>query len=74
MKGWSEKEIGNKDLMAPCGLYCGTCGVYIATRDSNEKFRTLIIFLVQSLRRLNVYAACKMILLKNYFVFVIIVK
>ena len=25
--------------MAPCGLYCGTCGVYIATRDNNEKFK-----------------------------------
>ncbi len=42
MKGWNEKEIENKDLMAPCGLYCGTCGVYIATRDNNEKFRTLM--------------------------------
>lgn len=28
--------------MAPCGLYCGTCSVYIATRDGNEKFRALI--------------------------------
>jgi hypothetical protein len=28
--------------MAPCGLYCGTCGVYIATRDGNEKFRTIM--------------------------------
>ncbi|MCP4752057.1 MAG: DUF3795 domain-containing protein [Proteobacteria bacterium] len=39
MKGWSEDEIRNKDLMAPCGLYCGACGIYIATRDNNEKFR-----------------------------------
>jgi hypothetical protein len=39
MEGWTEEEIRNKDLMAPCGLYCGTCGVYIATRDGNEKFR-----------------------------------
>lgn len=29
----------NKDLAAPCGLYCGVCGVYIATRDNNEKFK-----------------------------------
>jgi predicted RNA-binding Zn-ribbon protein involved in translation (DUF1610 family) len=28
--------------MAPCGLYCGACGVYIATRDGNEKFRTVL--------------------------------
>lgn len=40
MKGWSEKEFENKDLLAPCGLYCGTCGVYIATRDGNEKLKS----------------------------------
>jgi hypothetical protein len=39
MEGWSENEIAKKELMAPCGLYCGTCGVYISTRDDNEKFR-----------------------------------
>ncbi len=42
MKGWSEDEFKNRDLMAPCGLYCGTCGVYIATRDNNEKFKTVM--------------------------------
>jgi len=42
MKGWKEEEFKNKDLMAPCGLYCGTCGVYIATRDNNEKFRNVM--------------------------------
>lgn len=42
MDGWSEDEIKNKELMAPCGLYCGTCGVYIANRDKNEKFRAVI--------------------------------
>lgn len=42
MKGWREEEFRNRDLMAPCGLYCGTCGVYIATRDNNEKFRTVM--------------------------------
>jgi hypothetical protein len=39
MEGWKEDEIRNKAIMAPCGLYCGACGVYIATRDANEKFR-----------------------------------
>ena len=29
----------NKELAAPCGLYCGVCGIYIATRDNNEKFK-----------------------------------
>lgn len=39
MNGWTEQEIRNRTLMAPCGLYCGTCGVYIATRDNNNKFK-----------------------------------
>jgi len=42
MKGWKEEEFRNTDLMAPCGLYCGLCGVYIATRDNNEKFRNVM--------------------------------
>lgn len=42
MEGWDEKDFENKELMAPCGLYCGTCGVYIATRDGNEKFKTVM--------------------------------
>jgi len=42
MKGWKEEEFENRDLMAPCGLYCGTCGVYIATRDDNDKFKKAI--------------------------------
>ena len=28
----------NQDYVAPCGLYCGVCGVFYATRDKNEKF------------------------------------
>ncbi len=27
------------DLAAPCGMYCGVCGVYIAHRDNNLKFK-----------------------------------
>ncbi len=42
MHGWSEEEIANKDLMAPCGLYCGACAVYIATRDGNQKLKTIM--------------------------------
>jgi hypothetical protein len=42
MEGWKEDEIRNKNLMAPCGLYCGACGVYIATRDNNQKFKTVM--------------------------------
>ena len=29
----------NPDLVAPCGLYCGVCAVYYATRDNNRKFK-----------------------------------
>ena len=29
----------NKALLAPCGLYCGVCGVLIADRDDNHKFK-----------------------------------
>ena len=28
-----------KELLAPCGLYCGVCGIRIAHRDDNEKFK-----------------------------------
>ncbi|MBN2124394.1 MAG: DUF3795 domain-containing protein [Deltaproteobacteria bacterium] len=42
MQGWTEEEIRNRDLMAPCGLYCGTCSIYMATRDKNDKFRTIL--------------------------------
>jgi hypothetical protein len=33
-------------LVAPCGLYCGVCAIYIAHRDDNQKFKE---------RLLNVY-------------------
>jgi hypothetical protein len=42
IRGWTEEEIRNKDLMAPCGLYCGACGIYIATRDENKKFQAIM--------------------------------
>ena len=29
----------NQNLLAPCGLYCGVCGVYVAHRDNNQKFK-----------------------------------
>ena len=42
MEGWTEEEIRNRNLMAPCGLYCGACGIYLATRDGNEKFKAIM--------------------------------
>lgn len=29
----------NRELLAPCGLYCGVCGAYLATRTDNPKLR-----------------------------------
>jgi hypothetical protein len=26
----------NPDLIAPCGLYCGVCAIYIAHRDNMD--------------------------------------
>jgi hypothetical protein len=31
--------VVNKDWLAPCGLYCGVCGILIAHRDDNRKFK-----------------------------------
>ncbi|MFH1537309.1 MAG: DUF3795 domain-containing protein [bacterium] len=28
-----------KELLAPCGLYCGVCAILIAYRDDNQKFK-----------------------------------
>ena len=42
MEGWTKEEIRNRDLMAPCGFHCGACGIYIATRDGNEKFKAVM--------------------------------
>ncbi len=36
------EEYKDRRLLAPCGLYCGVCGVYIATRDRNEKFKVIL--------------------------------
>jgi len=32
-----------QELLAPCGLYCGVCGVYYATRDDNVKFMERLV-------------------------------
>lgn len=39
MKGWTESEFADRSLLAPCGLYCGACGVYLATRSGDAKFK-----------------------------------
>lgn len=37
----------NPDFVAPCGLYCGVCAIYIAHRDNNEKFKERLVTLYQ---------------------------
>jgi hypothetical protein len=32
----------NNDLLAPCGLYCGVCAVYIAHKNNNQKFKKVL--------------------------------
>jgi len=36
------------ELVAPCGLYCGVCGVYYATRDDNRKFLEKLVNVYKS--------------------------
>lgn len=31
-----------REFVAPCGLYCGVCSIYIAHRDNNEKFKEML--------------------------------
>ena len=37
----------NPDFVAPCGLYCGVCAIYMAHRDNNEKFKERLVNLYQ---------------------------
>jgi hypothetical protein len=37
----------NPDFIAPCGLYCGVCAIYIAHRDDNPKFKQRLLSLYQ---------------------------
>lgn len=32
-----------EELLAPCGLYCGVCSIYIAHRDNNIKFKERLL-------------------------------
>ncbi len=42
LEGWTDEEIRNKNLRAPCGIFCGACAIYLAGRENNEKFRNII--------------------------------
>jgi hypothetical protein len=32
-----DTEINNQDLASVCGLYCGACGIYLATQESDSE-------------------------------------
>ena len=32
-----------KELLSPCGLYCGVCSIYMAHRDNNLKFKQVLL-------------------------------
>ncbi len=36
---------GNRELIGPCGLYCGVCAIYIADRDDNRKLTERLVAL-----------------------------
>jgi predicted RNA-binding Zn-ribbon protein involved in translation (DUF1610 family) len=33
----------NPNFLAPCGLYCGVCAIYIAHRDNNQKLKEKLV-------------------------------
>jgi len=33
----------NPDYIAPCGLYCGVCGILYATHENNLKFKEILV-------------------------------
>ena len=33
----------NPDFLSPCGLYCGVCAIYYATRDDNPKLKERLV-------------------------------
>ena len=43
VEGGLKKMKVNPDLVAPCGLYCGVCAVYMADRDNNLKFKERLV-------------------------------
>ncbi len=34
-----DRPEGNRNLAAPCGLYCGVCAIYMAHKENNLKFK-----------------------------------
>lgn len=49
VRGQAKNHLGrstidiNPSLLSPCGLYCGTCAIYYATRDDTPKFKERLV-------------------------------
>lgn len=56
----------NKDLLAPCGLYCGVCAVYIAHRDNNIKFKERIVNVYKPFTKTIEDITCKGCMAENH--------
>jgi len=48
-----------KELLAPCGLYCGVCAIYIADRDNNQKFKERLVNVYKPLSKTVDDIKCK---------------
>ncbi len=49
-----------KELLAPCGLYCGVCGVYIAHRDNNIKFKERLTTITRAVHLIPFARRCRL--------------
>ncbi len=47
-----------KELLAPCGLYCGVCSIYIAHRENNLKFKKLLLPIYKAFAKSEEDIAC----------------
>jgi hypothetical protein len=47
-----------KELLAPCGLYCGVCSIYMAHRDNNIKFKEKLLPVYKAFARDTSDIAC----------------
>jgi predicted RNA-binding Zn-ribbon protein involved in translation (DUF1610 family) len=54
------------ELLAPCGLYCGVCGIYLAHREGNHKFKER---LAQFYQRTPEEMACRGCLSEERYVY-----
>ncbi len=48
-----------KELLAPCGLYCGVCSIMIADRDNNDKFKNALVNLYKPMTKIIEDIKCK---------------